>query len=367
MKSRKSYVESTFVSDLNLIKNIIKSSGYYFAKVETKSILNEDQNSIRLIYNIVLGNRAKISQIEFIGDKKIKDRKLRNIIASEEKKFWKFISQTVYLNYDRIELDKRLLTNYYKDNGYYNARVTKSFIEFNNNGSFKLIFNINAGNKFRFNKLNLSLSDNYDLKYFNEIVSSLKSLEDKEYSISKIEKVLRKVDRIALSKQYEFIDATLTENIINDNMLDVTISLTDTEKFYVEKINILGNKYTLEEVIRNSLIVDEGDPFNEILFNKSINNIKSKNIFAKVSSKVLPGSSPNFKSIDLTVVEKPTGEISLGAGFGTSGGTIGGGIRENNFLGKGIKLDTNLQISANSIKGRFVYENQILIIQIIPF
>ena len=356
LKSRKSYVESTFVSDLNLIKNIIKSSGYYFAKVETKSILNEDQNSIRLIYNIVLGNRAKISQIEFIGDKKIKDRKLRNIIASEEKKFWKFISQTVYLNYDRIELDKRLLTNYYKDNGYYNARVTKSFIEFNNNGSFKLIFNINAGNKFRFNKLNLSLSDNYDLKYFNEIVSSLKSLEDKEYSISKIEKVLRKVDRIALSKQYEFIDATLTENIINDNMLDVTISLTDTEKFYVEKINILGNKYTLEEVIRNSLIVDEGDPFNEILFNKSINNIKSKNIFAKVSSKVLPGSSPNFKSIDLTVVEKPTGEISLGAGFGTSGGTIGGGIRENNFLGKGIKLDTNLQISANSIKGRFVYE-----------
>ena len=356
LKSRKSYVESDFLSDLNLIKNLIKSSGYYFAEVETQSILNKEQNSIRLIYNIDLGDRAKIGQIQFIGDKKVKDRKLRNIITSEENKFWKFISQAVFLNYERIELDKRLLTNYYKDNGYYNASVANSFVEFNDNGSFKLIFNINAGNKFKFNKMNLSLSDDYDVKYFNEIVSSLKNLEGKEYSLSRIEKVLRKVDKIALSKQYEFIDATLSEKIIGGNMLDVSISLTDTEKFYVEKINILGNKYTLEEVIRNSFIVDEGDPFNEILFNKSINNIKSKNIFGKVEPKIIPGSSPNFKIIDLTIEEKPTGEISLGAGVGTSGGTVGGGIKENNFLGKGIKLDTNLQISANSVKGRIVYE-----------
>ena len=54
--------------------------------------------------------------------------------------------------------------------------------------------------------------------------------------------------------------------------------------------------------------------------------------------------------------EKPTGEISLGAGFGTSGGSIGGGIKENNFLGKGIKLDTNIQFSADSVKGKLVYE-----------
>jgi outer membrane protein insertion porin family len=356
LKSRKSYVETTFQADLNLVKNIIKSSGYYFAEIKTKSILNNEQNSIRLIYDIDLGKRAKINEIQFIGDKKIKDRQLSNIITSEESKFWKFLSQSAFLNNDRIELDKRLLKSYYKDNGFYNVVVKNSFVEFKNNGAFKLIFNISAGEKFTFNNLRLVLSEDYDEKYFSKINTLLAKLKDEEYSLTSIEKVLREVDKIALSKQYEFIDAELTEKIINNNKLDITISLVDTQKFYVEKINILGNSFTLEEVIRNSFIVDEGDPYNEILFNKSINYIKGKNIFGKVEAKILPGTDPNLKIIDLTVEEKPTGEISLGAGIGTSGGTFGGGIKENNFMGKGVKLNTNLQLTANSIKGKFIYE-----------
>ena len=356
LKNRSSYVESLFLSDLNLIKNILKSSGYYFAEIKTTSSLNEEQNSIRLIYEVDLGKRAKIEEIQFIGDKKIKDRKLKNIITSEERKFWKFISQSVYLNYERIELDKRLLSNFYKNNGYYNVRITNSFVEFNNNNSFKLIFNIEAGEKFKFNDLSLKLADDYDPKYFTKINEVLLKLKDTEYSLDKVEKILREVDKIALTKQYQFIDASLEETIVDNNKLDISFTLKDNEKFYVEKINIQGNNYTIEEVIRNALIVDEGDPYNEILFNKSVNNIKAKNIFSKVEAEIVPGSSEGLKVVNLTVEEKPTGEISLGAGVGTSGGTIGGGIKENNFLGKGIKLNSNLQISENAIKGQFIYE-----------
>jgi len=356
LKNRSSYIESSFLSDLNLVKNILKSNGYYFADVKTTSILNEEQNSIRLTYDIDLGKRAKIHEIQFFGDKKIKDRKLKNIITSEESKFWKFISQSVYLNSERIELDKRLLTNFYKNNGYYNVKITNSFVEFNNEDSFKLIFNINSGEKFKFNKLTLALSDDYDSKYFIKINESLDDLKDQDYSLDKVEKILREVDKIALTKQYQFIDASLEETIVDDNKLNISFSLKDNEKFYVEKINILGNNYTIEEVIRNLLIVDEGDPYNEILFNKSLNNIKAKNIFSKVETNIVPGSSGGLKVVNLTVEEKPTGEISLGAGVGTSGGSISGGIKENNFLGKGIKLNTNLQISENTIKGQFIYE-----------
>jgi outer membrane protein insertion porin family len=117
LKNRSSYIESLFLSDLNLVKNILKTNGYYFANVITSSTLNEEQNSIRLTYDINLGERAKIHKIQFIGDKKIKDRKLKSIITSEESKFWKFISQSIYLNSERIELDKRLLTNFYKNSG----------------------------------------------------------------------------------------------------------------------------------------------------------------------------------------------------------------------------------------------------------
>jgi outer membrane protein insertion porin family len=355
LKNRNSFIDTIFLADLNLIKNLIKNNGYYFSEIKTSSILNEEQNSIRLTYDIDLGEKAKIGEIQFIGDKKIKDKKLKGIITTEESKFWKFISQTKYLNAERLALDKRLLVNYYKNNGYYNVDVTNSFVEFSNN-SFKLIFNIDAGNQFKFKNLNLVLADDYDKKYFQDILQSLDKLKDQVYSLNKIEKVLLEVDKIALTRQYQFIDAILDEKIVGNDKINVEISLQDNEKFYVEKINIYGNDYTIEEVIRNVLVVDEGDPFNEILFNKSINNIKAKNIFSKVESEIVPGSNKNLKVVNLTVEEKPTGEISLGAGFGTSGGTAGGGVRENNFLGKGIKLDTNILVSANSVKGRFVYE-----------
>ena len=134
---------------------------------------------------------------------------------------------------------------------------------------------------------------------------------------------------------YDFIDATVDEKIIDNNKLNFTFNINDANKFYVEKINILGNYVTIEEVIRNKLIVDEGDPLNNILYNKSIDNIRSLGIFKNVKAEIKDGSDLNFKEIDIIVEEKPTGEISLSAGVGTSGSTIGGGIKEKISLVKG--------------------------------
>ena len=289
LKSRKAYIESTFQKDINLIKNIIKTSGYYFSDIKTSVINNENQNSIRIIYDIDLGKKAKINEIVFLGDKKIKDRKLRNVITSEIARPWKFISNKVYLDRERINLDKRLLSSYYKNLGFYNAKIENSFVEFKDNGSFKLIYNVNAGEKFTFNKLNLIIPTDFDSKYFIAIKELLSELENELYSLENIDKILKKIDKIALSKQYEFIDATVSENVVDGNKLDLTITMGETKKFYVEKINVFGNQHTLEEVIRNAFIVDEGDPYNEILFNKTINNLKSKNIFQSVKRTIKEG------------------------------------------------------------------------------
>ena len=93
----------------------------------------------------------------------------------------------------------------------------------------------------------------------------------------------------------------------------------------------MGNYNTIEEVIRNKLIVDEGDPYNNLLHNKSINEIKSLGIFKTVNSKIKNGTSQNTKILDITVEEQPTGEISAGAGYGTQGGVFGGSLTEKNF------------------------------------
>ena len=105
-------------------------------------------------------------------------------------------------------------------------------------------------------------------------------------------------------------------------------------------------------MIRNTLIVDEGDPFNKLLFEKSIQNVKAKNIFKSVDYDTSLFDDSN-KIINITVEEKPTGEIFAGAGTGTVGTTVSGGIKENNYLGLGIKLDTNLILTEDSIKGKF--------------
>ena len=355
LKSRNSYVETIFQNDVNSLKNILKQGGYYFSKVNPIIKKNIEQNSIIITYEVALGKKAKIDQIIFIGDKKIKTRKLKNVITSEESKPWKFISKNIYIDKQRIELDKRLLTNYYRNNGFYNVKIKDSFVEFKDNNTFKLIFNVDAGQKFTFNNLSLSMPDDYNPSHFVSINTLLKKLENKQYSLNKIEKILKEIDKIALSKQYEFVNANMSETIVGQNKLDISISLDETQKFYIERINVLGNQFTLEEVIRNTLIVDEGDAYNEILFNKSINELKARGFFKSVEKEIKVGSNDSLKVIDIKVEEQPTGEISLGAGVGSSGGTIGGGIKENNFLGKGIKLDTNLTITDDSVKGKFVY------------
>ena len=71
----------------------MKSNGFYFANVKSSIIKNDDLNSVRLKLEINEGEKARIKEIIFIGDKKIKDKKLIEVIASEEHKFWKFISK----------------------------------------------------------------------------------------------------------------------------------------------------------------------------------------------------------------------------------------------------------------------------------
>ncbi len=355
LKSRSSFNEFKLQNDLNLINNILKQGGYYFSKTEPLIQRNVENNSINLNFDIDLGKKAKIKTIQFIGEKKIKDRKLKNVIVSEESRFWKFISNKVYLDKQRIELDKRLLDNYYRNKGYYNVDVQDSFVEFKNTGEFNLVYKINAGEKYFLNKLSLEVPDSFNEKDFEKINKILSKLQGELYSLNKLTKILDKIDALASTKNYEFINAEINETIVNNNNIDILITFNESEKFYVERINILGNQITLEEVIRNTLIVDEGDPLNEILFNKSINNLKAKGIFKSVKYNISEGSNPNQKNIDIEIEEKPTGEISLGAGVGTAGGSIGAGIKENNFLGKGIRLNSNLQIDENRISGQFIY------------
>mgnify|MGYP001972704009 CR=1 FL=1 len=356
LKNKSSYVEFIANSDLKQVKNALRLAGFYLSDVKT-SIKQNDNNTIDLIYNVNLGEKALIKNIKFIGDKKFKNRKLRQIIVSEENKFWKFLSSKKYLNQNQIQLDERLLLNFYRDNGYYKANVESSTAKFIDEQNFEVTYNINAGKKFIFNDLKITLPTDYKRENFSEISDTFIELKNTSYSLKKIDKILKEIDKIALSQQYEFINAKVEENIIDDNKLNLTFIINETEKNYVEKINIIGNSITRENVIRNALLVDEGDAFNEILHNKSINRIKSRGIFEKVDTKILDGSADNMKILQIEVEEKATGEISAGAGVGSSGSTVGFGVKENNYMGAGINVNANISFASQSVRGELSVEN----------
>ena len=356
LKNRSSYNSLTVKQDEIVILNFLKEKGYYFSSIESS---NEDlgNKKINLYYKITLGKKAKISKISFIGDKNFKDSTLRDVIISEEDKFWKVISKKIHLNEKLINFDKKLLYNFYRNKGYYDVNIESSFANYLGNSEFEIIYNINANKKYYFNDLTLKLPIDYDASNFVKLNSLFTKLKGEYYSINSIDRILNEIDKIVLNEQYEFLKSTVDEEI-NDNLINLTFNITESDsKFYVEKINIFGNNITQEEVLRNNLTVDEGDAFNELLHKKTLNNLRSLNFFKKVDSEIVNGSDDNQKIINLTVEEKPTGEITAGAGLGTDGASIGFSVKENNFLGKGIAFGSDISLSGDTVKGLFSLYN----------
>ena len=355
LKDRSSYNLIDLENDKFIILSSLKNRGYYQPTLEVFTEITEN-NFVDILYKIELGSKAKIKKISFTGDKVFKDNKLKSLILSEEYKPWKFISGRKYLNENTINIDNRLLKNFYLNKGYYEVKINSSFAKLVDKNNFELIFNIQAGKKFYFNELKLSLPNDFNKVNYNKIDKIFSKISGKPYSINRIEKILETIDVVTTNDQFMSTKSTVEEKIV-DNKIDLLFSISQIEKIFVKKINILGNNVTQESVIRNQLEVDEGDPFNEILFKKSLNNLNSLNFFKNINSNFIENEVENTKIIEISVEEKPTGEVMAGAGFGTGGTTTTFGVKENNYLGRGISLDANLDLSETSIKGKFSVSN----------
>ena len=355
IKAMNSFNEILVKQQLEIIKSQLRSSGYYF--VEADVLVEElDDNLVNIEFIVDIGEKSKISKISFIGDKIYKNNKLKSIIISEEYKFWKFISGKKYLQEQLIELDKRLLKNFYLNNGFYNAEINNSFAKIVDDNTFELIFNIEPGEKILFGDLKLVLPNDFDENNYFELENLLIDLNATPYSINSVDKILSEINKITINEELNSIEANVEEFLV-DNKLNINFIIKEVDKYFVEKINILGNNITQENVIRNQLVIDEGDPFSDLLTKKSENNIKSLNFFKKVETKVDNGLNEKSKVLNIEVQEKPTGEITAGAGAGTDGGTFTFGVKENNYLGRGISLNTNATISSDTFKGSFIVTN----------
>ena len=352
LKEKNSFIESDLVNDVEKIKNIYASLGFNNAEVTTKIKSYEDK--IDLIFEIKPGNITRISTISFLGDKKISDKRLRDIIASEEHKFWKVISRNTKFSTQLILLDERLLKNYYKSLGYNDVKINSSSATINENNNIDITFSIEAGQRYKVNKISTNVDGVLDKKIFNPMQKIYKNYIGDYYSPFSIKEILEEIDLIIDENNLQFIEHNV-EEIINADTIEIKFNIFETEKVLVDRINIIGNNVTDEEVIRGELLLDEGDPFSELALNKSISNLKARGIFSDVNYETTSLDDKSLKEITINVEEQPTGEISAGAGVGSNGGSFAFIVSENNWLGKGNKINFELEVDSESIGGRFNY------------
>jgi outer membrane protein insertion porin family len=349
LKEKNAYVKNNLKSDINIIKEFYRSLGFYFVNIDVDMEMLE-KNRVNIIYTIDKGKKASIAKIHFLGEKKVRDLKLRDIITSQVARPWKFISQTIYLNKGRVELDKRLLENYYKNIGYYEVEISSSNVEYSEGEGFVLTFSIDAGKRYKFKKIYADVSPALDKSSFFSLEKEFDKVIGDYYSQRKLTSILEKIDELSESKELQFINHGVEETLI-DNGVEVKINIFEDQKFTIERINIVGNAVTNDSVIRGELAVDEGDPYSVLLVNKSINKLRARNLFANINKKVSEGSTFDQKILEISVEEKATGEISAGAGVGTDGTTFMFAIKENNWLGKGVQVDTSVAVSQEKITG----------------
>tara|TARA_B100000963_G_scaffold358885_1_gene384670 strand:+ start:7063 stop:9258 length:2196 start_codon:yes stop_codon:yes gene_type:complete len=356
LKEKKSFIKPYLSKDIDLIKSFYSSLGYNFAKVEAK-VKKINNENLDLLIEINRGEQTKISTIKFLGNENIRSKRLKDLIASEEDKFWKFISKNTNLSNNLIELDKRLLINYYKSIGYYDIKVSSNIAQINKEGgNADLIYILEEGTRYTINKISTNVDNVFDKNIFFPLREVFTDYVGDYYSPFKIKKLLEKVDQLIEDNNLQFVEHNVQEEIIGDS-INIIFNIYEGKKNLVERINITGNNITNEEVIRGELVLDEGDPYVNLSLEKSIAKIRARNIFKNVSYKVNDGSKNNLKIIDINVEEKPTGEISAGAGVGTSGGTIAFNISENNWLGEGKQVEFEVELTEETLLGIVSYND----------
>ena len=274
---------------------------------------------------------------------KIRDRRLRDIIVSEEHRFYKIISKNSNFSENQIQLDLRLLRNYYKSIGYYDVQISSNSAEFNKEGNIDLVYSIDAGTRYIINKISTNADSVFDKKIFSSLQDSYNKYIGKYYSPFSVKDLLDDIDTLIEKNNLQFVEHSV-EEIKNANNIEIKFNIFESDKILVERVNITGNNVTNEDVIRGELIIDEGDPFTKLNLDKSISKIKARGIFKSVNQEVSEGSDKNLRVISINVEEKPTGEIAAGAGIGTNGGSFGFSVSENNWLGKGTRLNFELEV-----------------------
>ena len=341
LRSRGVFTPEIAESDRQRILDAYAKKGRYDARVEPKIIKLPD-NRVDVVFEINEGNATLISRIAFVGNHEFSESRLREVITSRQTIWWRFLTSADTYDPARVNFDKEELRHFYLQHGYVDFEVVNVSAELSpDRKSFFVTFTIDEGERYRVAKITI----NSQLRKLDgdSLRPDLQIDVGDWYDGEAVERSVTAMSDDVLGRGYPFVD--IKPRITRDkakHTVDLVFDVTEGPRIYVERIDITGNTRTEDKVIRREFRFAEGDAFNAAAARKTKQRLDDLGYFSNVQVVPSPGSAPDKAIVTAQVVEKATGELTLGGGFSTDvGPLIDAGIREKNFVGTGIDAAVN--------------------------
>jgi len=333
-------------ADVQRIVEVYRRSGRFAAQV-TPRIAELPQNRVDLIFEISEGPVTGIRRINFIGNERFPDRRLRGELVTEESRWWRFFSSNDNYDPDRLEYDRELLRQFYQNEGYADFRVVSAVAELTpDQEDFYVTFTVDEGDVYTFGDITVN-SQLPDIS--EEFLQGVLPLQSGElYRADAIEEAVDALTFATGSSGYAFVTIRPRLDRDRDNRtVNVEFVIDEGPRVYIDRIDVVGNTRTLDYVIRREMELVEGDAFNRVLIDRSRARIRRLGFFEEVEIVEAQGDSPDRANLSVQVTEQPTGELAFGAGFSsTDSFLIDLSISERNLRGRGQFL--RFRISASS-------------------
>jgi outer membrane protein insertion porin family len=335
LKPRAVYTRARVQADVGRILAVYRRQGLYAAQVDPK-IINLDNNRIDVAFEINEGPTTKVRAINFIGNHAYSDSQLRYVISTTQTNILSFLKGNNIYDPDRLNLDRELLRQFYLRSGYADIRITSATADLDRDGrGFFITFTVEEGQRYRFGAIEIETA--LPSLRVDELGKYLLTRSGKWYNAEKVEKTTEALTLGSSLQGYAF--AQVKPRFDRDEAagtINVTYVIDEGPRIYIERINIVGNFRTQDDVIRRQFRLAEGDAFNRLLVEAARKRLRALGFFKTVEVDTEIGSAPDRVIIVVKVVEQPTGELSFGAGYSTSEGIIGDvSITERNLMGKG--------------------------------
>jgi outer membrane protein insertion porin family len=346
---RQIYSRSKVRADVARIVELYKRQGRFAAAVEPK-LVQLDQNRVDIVFEINEGPKSKVRQINIIGNEQFSDGKLRGEMVTKQARLTSIFSSGTSYDPDRLAFDQQKLRQYYLTQGYADFRVVSAVAELTpDKKDFIITYVVEEGQRYKFGAVKVD-SKIRDFKS-EALTKNLSMKEGDWYDAKKVEDTVEGLSETAGLFGYAFADVNPQFKRDKDSLtMGITFDVAETPRVFVERIDINGNTHTMDKVVRREFRLNEGDAFNSIQVKRTAERIKSLGYFQEdLEVEQSQGSGPDRIVLTTNVEEKPTGELSLSAGFSSIENFIfQGSIKERNFRGKGQELRANISYSSYS-------------------